>query len=578
MEKKLGGGEVNFVDNSKKRVNFWIIVGSLVVIIMLFFGYVAYFYKEKTNQLEKRYQQQIQSLQRQQNQFKQQNQQDLSSNIQGNASNSQEIAEIPTIKLKKILVDWEKKTIEVKENCNGVARCFLVGKIANDDPLYKGKDFYLEVTPSMGGSEMTYFIIEKGSDGITENKLYINEGLQEAGTEATIVGIDDLPEEIPLPETSYQLKKYYSPTYLFSEVKIKNKLFTNKEIGDFYLTEGEGCIVAELPNHTAIAYNLVIPFVNNEDRVINVTFNDGKKNQDEYDYINHTCGGVCTNLLEMDPNDLKPEERLQVVGKTVNGEDILGIKDPNDQYLKDLYNNEQTLAYYGGNDNQQQGGSKYTYEEFIKSNPYLYWKNPLGKWIEFKNSKFSPAAEMCKPVIYLYPQNEINLSVKVSPNGGFTHTDPAYNNGWTVNVLPNGKIKNLEGGKEYDYLLWEGIGANYPKQDKGWVVKREDLNLFLSEKLQILGLNEKEASDFKEYWLARLNEKPFYKISFLSREQFDSLAPVEFNPIKPDVFIRVMMTAEELDDYANISEQILPAKIPRRNGFTAVEWGGTLLK
>jgi hypothetical protein len=185
---------------------------------------------------------------------------------------------------------------------------------------------------------------------------------------------------------------------------------------------------------------------------------------------------------------------------------------------------------------------------------------------------------MCKPVIYLYPQSEINLNLKINLNGGLTYTDPLYKNGWKVSATPDGRIKNLENGERYDYLLWEGVGTNYPEQDKGWVVQKKHLSLFLDEKLKILGLNKKEIGDFKEYWLARLNEKPFYKISFLAREQFDSLASIDFYPIKPNVFIRILMTAQGVDDYINIPEQNLPANTPRRYGFTAVEWGGALLK
>jgi hypothetical protein len=560
--------EINFqpVDN-KRKIKLWIILGFSSVVTVSLICYAVYFWqKVKTEQLEKKYQQQIINIQTQRTQQLQEN---LDNGLPNVDNQTEQVARIG---LDKILIDWEKKVIEVKEICDEGNQCFLVGKIANDDPAYKGKSFYLEAIPTMGGSDMRHYIIEKTSDGVGK-KVYA-EGDQGAENGVIIVGISDIPDEITFPGTNYRLKKHYSPNSLFSEVKTKKKIFSDRNLGDFYLTE-DGCIVAELPDHTTIAYDFIIPFISDQSSVIDVTLNSGEKNKDEYDYIDASCGGVCTYLSEAE-GKLKPDDNIEAIGKTVNGEDIYRLKDPNDKILKDLYNNKNTIAYYS-DDYKDQGKSKYSYDEFIKLNPYLFWKDPIGRWIKFTNSKFSSAAEMCKPVIYLYPQDKISMDVKVNINGSLTYTNPLYNDGWKVEVSPGGQIKSLGTGEYFNYLLWEGIGLNYPKQKEGWVIKRENIDSFFDEKLTKLGLNDKEANDFKEYWLSRLNEKSFYRISFLSQKQFGSLASVEFNPITPNVFIRVMMTAEGLDDYINIPEQKLP-NTPQRSGFTAVEWGGALLK
>lgn len=561
--------------DKNKKIKLWFAIGFSAVITISLISYAVYFWqKTKTDELEMKYQQQLSSLQAQKNK------QQIMNDIQINQPTKQEdMADTfwnvvtdnqinNTINLDKITVNWEKKITKLEDDCPD-SQCFLVGTITNDDPAYKGKNLYLKVTATMGGSDMQHYIIENAQ------KVYA-EGSQGADNGIKIVGINDLPDEITFPGTNYRLKKHYAPTYLFSDIKTGKKLFTDAKIGDFFLTK-DGCIVAELPDHTAIAYDFILPFIGDENKVADITFDDGKKNKDEYEYITHSCGGICTNLTEIKPDDLKVDDRLEIIGKTISGESVYRIKDSKDKVLKNLYNDKNTLAYYGG-DYQQQGKSKYSYDEFIKLNPYLFWQDPMGRWIQFTNSKFNSAAEMCKPVIYLYPQTEINLNLKVNLNGSLTHTDPPYNDGWKITAMPDGKIKNLENNQSYDYLLWEGVGVNYPNQDKGWVVKKDDLGSFLDEKLGKLGLNEKEASDFKEYWLARLNENPFYKISFLTRNQFDSLASIEFNPTKPNVFIRVMMTAKGMDEFSDIQEQIMPANAPIRNGFTAVEWGGALLK
>ena len=561
------------INDNKQKIIWVAIIGFAVVVTVSIVGYAFYSWqKVRSEQLEANYQQQIRNLQ--QAALRNQQQQNIPTSVQDQGEGDTEYAEDLKIELDKIDVDWEKKLVEIKDDCEEGMQCYLVGKITNDDSKYKGQSLYMELSSTMGGYDIRHYVILK--DDVAGNIKEYADGFGEEGN-ITITGVSDIPDEITFPGTNYRLKKYYSPSYLFSDevIKPKDKLFTDKNLGDFYLTEG-GCLVVELPDHTVISYDFIIPFVSEEDRVINVTFNDGKNNQYEYDYTIHSCGGVCTNLSEAEKDKINPENDLEVIGKTVNGEDIYRFKDQNNKNLKELYNDKNTIAYYD-DDYKQQEKNRYTYSEFIKMNPYLFWKDPLDRWIEFENSKFSVAAEMCKPVVYLYPESDADLNLKLSLNGFLTKTDPTYNDGWKVSASPDGKIKNIDTNEYYDYLLWEGIGLDYPKQNEGWVVKKEDMDSFLSEKLKILGLNEKEAGDFKEYWLSRLREKPFYKISFLSRKQFDSLASLTFSPISPKVFIRVMMTAEGLDNYINIPEQKL-SNAPERSGFTAVEWGGALLK
>ncbi len=552
----------------KRKIEMLVFIIVSVIAAAALAGSVVYYFQTKTvEQIKEDYERRLKTSEPQKQQQPVQAG-PIEEPVETNSAESPE----PNLQigLNKIFVSWEEEPVEVEENCGG-DRCFLVGKVTNDDPKYKGKDFYLEATSTMGGSDMKHYVFEKDADGADVKAYAEAENGEEGG--AAIAGITDIPETLTFPGTKYQLQKNYWPNSFFVDVKAEKRLFTDKNLGDFFLTE-DGCVVAELPDSTAIAYNIVIPFLKDESNVPDIVFTNGEKNKDEYEYTRATCGGTCTYFSEA--KDLNPEANLTVAGKASNGDDIYRYKDPNNRDLKDLYNDPNTMAYYS-DDYEDQEGSKYTYDEFIGLNPYLFWKDPLGRWISFLNVKFSSAAEMCKPAVYLYPEKKTDLELTLDVNGFLTHTDPPYGNGWKVNASPDGKITDSRSGELYDYLLWEGIGLNYPKQEEGWVVKKEDLDSLLDEKLGVLGLNEKEKNDFKEYWLARLDEKPFYKISFLSRGQFENLASVRFAPVSPKVFIRVMMTAEGLDSYESIPEQKLPAA-PQRNGFTAVEWGGALLK
>ena len=46
-----------------------------------------------------------------------------------------------------------------------------------------------------------------------------------------------------------------------------------------------------------------------------------------------------------------------------------------------------------------------------------------------------------KPVIYLYPEKETDVTVKISLDGELTCTYPAYDDGWKVTAQPDGTLK-----------------------------------------------------------------------------------------------------------------------------------------
>ena len=86
-----------------------------------------------------------------------------------------------------------------------------------------------------------------------------------------------------------------------------------------------------------------------------------------------------------------------------------------------------------------------------------------------------------KPVIYLYPQQKQDISVKLSYQGELTVTYPKYNNGWDVTAYPDGKIINKKDNKEYSYLFWEGEGNRNYDLSKGFVVEGGKTSEFLQE-------------------------------------------------------------------------------------------------
>lgn len=180
-----------------------------------------------------------------------------------------------------------------------------------------------------------------------------------------------------------------------------------------------------------------------------------------------------------------------------------------------------------------------------------------------------------KPIIYLYPEQETEVTVKVGNPQNLTHTYPKYENEWQVLAKPNGDLKDLKTGRNLYALYWEGINTVEPNMKEGFIVKGEDTIKFLEEKLEILGLNEREAEEFIVYWLPKLESNKYNFIRFQKEEEINNNMPLEITP-KPDTVIRIVMEFKGIEEPIQIQEQKLST--PQRTGFTVVEWGGTEIK
>lgn len=179
-----------------------------------------------------------------------------------------------------------------------------------------------------------------------------------------------------------------------------------------------------------------------------------------------------------------------------------------------------------------------------------------------------------KPVIYLYPEEITDVTVSLTYHGELTYTYPAYENGWNVTAYPDGTLINHEDGDEYSYLFWEGISDMEYDLSRGFVVKGEDTEAFLKEKLAYLGLKANEYNEFIVYWLPQMIDNPYNLISFQG-ENYTNNAKLEINP-EPDSILRVFMAYRPLEKPIEIEEQILEPF--ERVGFTVIEWGGTALE
>lgn len=222
---------------------------------------------------------------------------------------------------------------------------------------------------------------------------------------------------------------------------------------------------------------------------------------------------------------------------------------------------------------------KFTFDQL-----QLHWflvKNDLGNGIWMMH---------CKPAVYLYPEKEMTINVKVAiSHGSFIYTDPLYpkDTGWNVIAKPNGEITYLSEnladstGKInypsniFPYLYYEARIPDHviEKPTQGFVRKQTDLSSFFDDLLPRLGLNEKETSEFKGYWLKALPESKYYFIGIISEENLDAIEPLTITPTQ-DTTIRIALFFEALSAF----RIVVPPTIhtPNRTGFTVVEWGGMI--
>ena len=193
-----------------------------------------------------------------------------------------------------------------------------------------------------------------------------------------------------------------------------------------------------------------------------------------------------------------------------------------------------------------------------------------------KFGKYNPTdiPVAAKPVIYLYPEKETQLTVKLGKKENITCSYPQYKEGWNVIAKPDGTLIDTETGRKLYSLYWEGIDYEKPDTTEGFVVKGSDTIKFLEEKLSILGLNEIEAEEFIIYWLPKMQNNKYNYIRFATMDEINKSMPLEFST-KPDTVIRVLMQYKALDSEIEVKEQQLST--PERKGFTVVEWGGTEL-
>lgn len=471
-------------------------------------------------------------------------------------------------------------TWESNPNDGGEAKYYKVGTVKSGE--YAGGDLVLLVYQEMNDQHIRLIKTTSGK------WVYL-----EKHSAPARAGVEGLLQPTVVYDDEYSIPELVYPDSL-TATKVRQKLIRVDYVSAFFnlnglevafedptwgtvytsvLGQGEvrygNGFYIKAPDSTAVVYRYEPDIVWREDQYgparVRIDWSEGESFLDDtYDFTDAGgCGSL--NFISVESQVTIADDLVLSGTDSITKDKIYTLKDLNHSYLRKMYDEE----YVTLNDEP-----KMSYESFLAHHPIFFWVDPFNRLIKLKSSTFRPAAECGKPVVYLYPQKTTEISVKVAPSGGFTKTEPMYDDGWLVQATPESKLSDLKNGGEYPYLFWEGrSSAIYTTPKLGWSVARDGVPTFLDEKLALYGLNKKEIADFKEFWVPRMQDKPYYFVTFVGNSVMDQLAPLMVNPA-PDTVIRVLMDYRGFDYPVNVQAPRVTA--PARQGFTVVEWGGVI--
>lgn len=304
-----------------------------------------------------------------------------------------------------------------------------------------------------------------------------------------------------------------------------------------------------------------------DDRVPQITWQDGTKNQDQYRADGYSgCGG---NGLEILHTPLR-EPQIELVGKTSTGESVYNVVDVNNPIISRVFEMTNGQVYEYDSETGMNRTYTITREQFVAYRGALVVEDRYGRQLVLTNMKYGPAVECGKPVIYLYP--EATTTVSVTVDALITKSIPEYKAGWTAVAHPDGRL--VVNGEAYTALYWDGYGnGTYPEITEGFVVPTSEALDTMAEHLQIIGFNETEIADFTEFWAEYLPEDPYTRITWFQTPDMEQLAKLNISP-RPDTLIRAFVDYEGLSAPIALRPQVLTPRT--REGYVVTEWGGLL--
>jgi hypothetical protein len=176
-----------------------------------------------------------------------------------------------------------------------------------------------------------------------------------------------------------------------------------------------------------------------------------------------------------------------------------------------------------------------------------------------------------KPIIYFYPEEEMDLTVTFVNEEMLTTTYPKYDGCWNIHLKEDGTFTVPGSNREYYGLYYESVPNYECTFETGFYVTSENAASFLEEKMDYMGFTNRETDEFIMYWLPILERNGQSLVYFEQTEERNEESPLIFST-EPDTLIRTVIHVKKVDAPVDIVPQELTHV--ERTGFTVTEWGG----
>lgn len=176
-----------------------------------------------------------------------------------------------------------------------------------------------------------------------------------------------------------------------------------------------------------------------------------------------------------------------------------------------------------------------------------------------------------KPIIYFYPEEEMDLTVTFYDEDRLMTTYPKYDGGWNIHLKEDGTFTTGDSDREYYAIFFDEVPNYTCNFTEGFYVTKDNAISFLEEKMDYMGFTNRETDEFIMYWLPILENNEKSLVYFEQTEERNEECPLGFS-VEPDTLIRTIIHIKKVNEPTDIQEQTLTHY--ERNGFTVTEWGG----
>ena len=151
-----------------------------------------------------------------------------------------------------------------------------------------------------------------------------------------------------------------------------------------------------------------------------------------------------------------------------------------------------------GSATQSQTCSGMTTAPSEESSSSVNWEEFLSSVLAEFESRSDEIPEK-KPIIYFYPEEEMDLSVTFVNEEMLTTTYPKYDGGWNIHLEEDGTFTVPGSDREYYGLYYEANSDYECTFDEGFYVTSENAASFLEEKMDYMGFTNRETDEVIMY-------------------------------------------------------------------------------